>query len=122
MSAGPRKWGLFYNSGMTGLPEVEPLIEIEEEIDAEGEQAEEPLFDVLIHNDDVTPMDFVITVLRRIFELSAPDAVGVMYTAHYTGLAYVQTLPKGEAQRRIGKAQFAAGLEGYPLKFSMEPA
>ena len=81
----------------------------------------EPLYRVLIHNDDVTPMDFVIVILKSIFFVVEADAVNIMFTAHYTGLAYVQTLPKSEAQSRIGKAHFAAGLEGYPLKFTMEP-
>ncbi len=81
----------------------------------------EPLYRIIIHNDDVTPMDFVVNVLERIFFISAPDAVKIMYTAHYRGTAYVQTLPKAEAQARIGKAHFAAGLEGFPLHFSMEP-
>ena len=86
------------------------------------ETAEEPLYRVIIHNDDVTPMDFVVHVLTQIFLLLQPDAVEVMLTAHYQGAAYVQTLPKEEAQKRIGKAHFAAGLDGYPLHFSMEPA
>jgi ATP-dependent Clp protease adaptor protein ClpS len=81
----------------------------------------EPQYRVLIHNDDVTPMDFVITILERIFFVAEVDAVKIMFTAHYTGIAYVQTLPKNEAQSRIGKAHFAAGLEGYPLHFTMEP-
>ena len=80
----------------------------------------EPPVRVIIHNDDVTPMDFVIHILERIFFLSQPDALSVMYTAHYSGMAYVQTLSKKEAQSRIGKAHFAAGLEGYPLHFSWE--
>jgi ATP-dependent Clp protease adaptor protein ClpS len=100
------------------LPDIEPLIEIDEETRTEPTQ--EPLYRVLIHNDDVTPMDFVVTVLRNIFMLSAPDAVEVMVTAHTTGLALVQILPKAEAEKRIARAQFAAGIEGYPLKFSME--
>jgi ATP-dependent Clp protease adaptor protein ClpS len=81
----------------------------------------EPLYRVIIHNDDVTPMDFVVHVLQSIFMVSPPDAVNIMFEAHYSGTAYVQTLPKAEAQARIGKAHFAAGLEGYPLHFSMEP-
>jgi ATP-dependent Clp protease adaptor protein ClpS len=81
----------------------------------------EPLYRVLIHNDDVTPMDFVVNVLESIFVIGAGRAIDIMYTAHFTGLAYVQTLPKKEAQSRIGRAHFAAGLEGYPLHFSMEP-
>lgn len=81
----------------------------------------EPLYRVIIHNDDVTPMDFVVYVLERIFFVSGPDAVTIMLTAHYKGSAYVQTLPKSEAQARVSKAHFAAGLEGYPLHFSLEP-
>ena len=81
----------------------------------------EPLYRVIIHNDDVTPMDFVISILERIFFVAVPEAVEIMYTAHFSGMAYVQTLPKNEAQNRVGKAHFAAGLEGYPLHFSIEP-
>jgi ATP-dependent Clp protease adaptor protein ClpS len=96
-----------------------PEIEITE--DQQQETAYEPMFRVIIHNDDVTPMDFVVHVLRSIFMLLVPDAVKVMYTAHYHGEAVVQILPKSEAEKRINKAHFAAGLENYPLHFSMEP-
>ncbi len=81
----------------------------------------EPMYRVIIHNDDVTPMDFVVVVLERFFFVGGPDAVEIMYTAHLTGAAYVQSLSRLEAQNRIAKAHFAAGLEGYPLHFSMEP-
>jgi ATP-dependent Clp protease adaptor protein ClpS len=96
-----------------------PEIEIGEE--QQQETAYEPLFRVIIHNDDVTPMDFVVHVLRNIFMLLLPDAVEIMYTAHYREEAVVQILPRSEAENRINKAHFAAGLEGYPLHFSMEP-
>lgn len=95
-----------------------PEIEIEE--DQQQETAYEPFYRVIIHNDDVTPMDFVVHVLRTIFMLLTPDAVEVMYLAHYRGEAIVQILPRSEAEKRINKAHFAAGLEGYPLHFSME--
>jgi ATP-dependent Clp protease adaptor protein ClpS len=81
----------------------------------------EPLYRVIIHNDEVTPMDFVVHLLERIFLLGQSQAFEVMLHAHKTGAAYVQTLPKSEAQRRVGRAHFAAGLEGYPLRFTMEP-
>lgn len=96
-----------------------PEIEITE--DRQQETAYEPMFRVIIHNDDVTPMDFVVHVLRGIFMLLLPDAVKVMYITHYRGEAVVQILPKNEAEKRINKAHFAAGLEGYPLHFSKEP-
>ena len=95
---------------------------IPEKVEKEEEKAVEgPLYRVIIHNDDITPMDFVIHILMTVFLLPSANAAQVMYTAHLNGNAYVQTLPKSEAQRRIGKAHFAARLSGYPLKFTIEP-
>ena len=100
-------------------------LQIAPEIQIIGEQQDEtelePLYRIIIHNDDVTPMDFVVHILKTIFYLSNNRAAEIMFTAHFSGIAYVQTLPKSEAEKRIQKAHFAAGLEGYPLHFSMEP-
>jgi ATP-dependent Clp protease adaptor protein ClpS len=76
---------------------------------------------VLIHNDDVTPMDFVTIILRQVFQLTAPQAEHVMLRAHYTGLAHVMTLPLEEAKYRVGRAHGLARAAGYPLTFSIEP-
>jgi len=95
---------------------------IPEKIEKEQEQTDEgPLYRVIIFNDDITPMDFVIDILISIFELPAANAAYIMYTAHLNGNAYVQSLPKPEAQRRINQAHFAARFKGYPLQFTMEP-
>ncbi len=94
-------------------PEIETAEEIETEL--------EPLYRVIIHNDDVTPMDFVIHALMTIFLLSNINAGQIMLAAHIHGTAYVQTLPKPEARKRINTAHFAAALKNYPLHFSMEP-
>ena len=48
-------------------------------------------------------------------------AAGITLYAHFNGAAYVQSLPQNEAQKRIARAHFAAGIEGYPLRFTMEP-
>src|SRR5512147_511098 len=99
--------------------QIAPEILIIEETEEETEL--EPLYRILIHNDHVTPMDFVVHILKTVFYLSNDKALDIMMTAHFTGIAYVQTLPKSEAEKRINKAHFAAGLDGYPLHFSMEP-
>lgn len=83
--------------------------------------AEEPLYRVIIHNDNITPMDFVIHILITIFFVPDANAAYIMYTAHLKGSAYVQTLPKPEAQKRINKAHFSAKMKSYPLQFTMEP-
>ncbi len=95
---------------------------IPEKIERQKEQTDEGrLYRVIIHNDDVTPMDFVTHILATIFCIPEPNATQIMYTAHLNGSAYVQTLPKPEARRRINRAHFAARLAGMPLQFSMEP-
>ena len=76
---------------------------------------------VLVHNDDVTPMDFVLDILGSIFNVPPAQAEFIMLTAHFKGLALVAILPQSEAQRKVGKAHFAASLEGYPLTFTIEP-
>lgn len=98
---------------------VVPEIEIVQE--QASATTEGPLYRVIIHNDDVTPMDFVIHILISVFRLNGAHALQVMYTAHHQGSAYVQTLPKTEAQKRVGLAHFSARLNGYPLEFTLKP-
>jgi ATP-dependent Clp protease adaptor protein ClpS len=104
-----------YNQAMV---EISP--EVSEKIDEKPNTDEESPYQVIIHNDDITPMDFVITVLRQVFLLSGPHAVQVMFTAHIHGFAPVCSLPKNEALRRIHRAHYMARLSGYPLTFTLE--
>src|SRR5512140_1342633 len=87
----------------------------------EEETEEEPPYRVIVHNDDVTPMEFVTHILVTVFFIPEENAITIMYTAHLNGSAYVQTLPKPEAQKRINKDHFAARMAKFPLTFTMEP-
>jgi ATP-dependent Clp protease adaptor protein ClpS len=78
-------------------------------------------FRVIIENDDVTPMEFVVLVLQGIFGLSSDQAFFVMLEAHYNGRAHVVTLPYEEARQRVYDAQHLAREAGYPLSFYLEP-
>jgi ATP-dependent Clp protease adaptor protein ClpS len=95
--------------------------EVERREDTNLEERLEPRAKVIVHNDDVTPYDFVIMVLSRFFLLDSTEAEHVTWTAHSSGTALVAILPVTEAQKRVGRAHFAASLEGYPLTFSIEP-
>ena len=90
----------------------------EQALETAAEATIEPPVRVFVHNDDVTPFDFVVVAF---FDLSPLAAEHVTYMAHVSGAAYVATLPKSEAEKRIGRAHFAASLEGYPLTFTIEP-
>jgi ATP-dependent Clp protease adaptor protein ClpS len=96
-----------------------PKIDVEWVVITE-EELEKP-FKVFIHNDDVTPMDFVLLVLIHFFELSPDRAYEVMLHAHNSGEAYVATFPRKEAEKRVFEAQYAARQNNYPLTFSIEP-
>jgi ATP-dependent Clp protease adaptor protein ClpS len=100
-------------------PKVEtvPAIEL---VVASDEELEKP-YRVIIQNDDVTPMEFVVLVLQGIFELSMERAVQVMLEAHYNGRALVVTLPYRDASERVYTAQSLARDAGYPLSFYLEP-
>jgi ATP-dependent Clp protease adaptor protein ClpS len=75
---------------------------------------------ILIHNDEVTPYDYVIRTLERIFLLSEEMADHIATTAHHEGTAVVMVRPRNEAERLIKLAHSRARLDGYPLTFSME--
>ena len=87
---------------------------------ADDQELERP-YRIIIENDDVTPMEFVVLVLLTIFELSVETAEEVMLEAHHTGHAYVATLPFQEAQQRVYTAHSMARQSGYPLSFYLEP-
>lgn len=95
------------------VPEIQIIEETETEL--------EPLYRIIIHNDPVTPMDFVVDVLKNIFYLANNKAADIMFTAHMYGTAYVQTLARSQAQKRVDKAHAEAHNAGYPLKFTVEP-
>ncbi|MCY3900395.1 MAG: ATP-dependent Clp protease adaptor ClpS [Caldilineaceae bacterium] len=81
---------------------------------------EEP-WTILVHNDDVTPYDFVVDTLGHVFSLSAEIAETVTWEAHHKGVAPVCSRAQSEAKRLISDAHSLARAAGYPLSFSMEP-
>ena len=79
------------------------------------------LFKVVLVNDDYTPRDFVVTVLRSEFRLSDEQARKVMTTAHTRGVCVVAVFTKDIAETKATNAIDAARKQGYPLLFTTEP-
>lgn len=80
-----------------------------------------PPWRVLIHNDNVTPMNFVEDILMGVFALDPMRAERVMLEAHFKGIAHVVTLSLEEAEARVEKAHSLARTAKYPLTFTYEP-
>lgn len=100
------------------MPAKSPLLETD--VDTATETRLAPLYRVLIHNDDVTPMDFVVRVLGEIFHLTWARSTQIMLTAHLKGLAHVVTEPLERAEFHVDQARSLSRARQYPLTFSVE--
>ena len=80
-----------------------------------------PMYRVLIHNDDVTPMDVVVDVLQEVFKLAFDRAARIMLEAHTGGVAHVVTEPLERAEFHVDQARSLSRGRGWPLTFSIEP-
>lgn len=89
--------------------------------DARSKEGIEPLYRVLIHNDDATPYHYVIAVLMVTFNLSHELGEHVTHVAHTKGTARVIIRPRKDAEMLVHRAHAAAKTDGYPLTFSLEP-
>lgn len=85
-------------------------------------QTERPkLHKVILVNDDFTPREFVVLVLRGEFQLSDDQAYRVMITAHQKGVCVVSVYPKDVAETKATRATDAGKAAGFPLMFTTEP-
>jgi ATP-dependent Clp protease adaptor protein ClpS len=85
-------------------------------------KAERPrLHKVILLNDDYTPREFVVTVLKAAFRMSEDQALKVMMTAHRRGACVVAVYTKDVAESKATIATDAARSKGYPLLFTTEP-
>jgi ATP-dependent Clp protease adaptor protein ClpS len=80
-----------------------------------------PLHKVILVNDDFTPRDFVVRVLKAEFRLSQDQAYRVMITAHTRGVCVVAVYTKDVAETKATRATDAGRNAGYPLLFTTEP-
>ena len=83
--------------------------------------ARPPLFKVILLNDDYTPREFVVTVLKLVFRMGEERAHAVMLTAHRKGACVIAVYARDIAETKASEAMELAKSKGYPLAFSTEP-
>jgi ATP-dependent Clp protease adaptor protein ClpS len=79
------------------------------------------LHKVILLNDDFTPREFVVRVLKAEFSMSEDQAHRVMITAHRRGVCVVAVFTKDVAETKATRATDAGKAAGYPLMFTTEP-
>ena len=79
------------------------------------------LYKVILLNDDFTPREFVVTVLKGEFSMSEDQALRVMLTAHQKGVCVVAVFTRDVAETKATRATDAGKAMGFPLMFTTEP-
>mgnify|MGYP004701257597 CR=1 FL=1 len=81
-----------------------------------------PMYKVVLHNDDYTPMDFVIDVLTRFFNLQYEKASEIMLKVHYEGKAVCGVFTAEIAETKVQQVSTYAKEHQHPLLCTMERA
>jgi ATP-dependent Clp protease adaptor protein ClpS len=79
------------------------------------------LHKVILINDDFTPREFVVAVLKAEFRMNPERAYRVMITAHRRGVCVVAVYARDVAETKATRATEAGRRKGYPLQFTTEP-
>lgn len=77
------------------------------------------MYHVVLHNDDYTPMDFVVEILTAIFLIDIEKATSLMYQVHYEGKAICGTYSFDVAETKVAQVMQYAQQQQHPLLCTM---
>jgi ATP-dependent Clp protease adaptor protein ClpS len=103
-------------------PAARPDSQVLERAKTKRKLKQPPLYKVLFHNDDYTPMEFVVLLLTQIFGRSEVDATQIMLHVHNNGVGLAGLFPFSVAETKVSESMAAAEKAQYPLLVTMEPA
>ena len=84
------------------------------------EVAEPKMYQVLLHNDDYTTMEFVVNILMTVFHKTADQATNIMMAVHREGLGSCGVYTEEVAETKVAQVHDKARKAGFPLRCSME--
>jgi ATP-dependent Clp protease adaptor protein ClpS len=79
------------------------------------------LWKVILLNDDYTPREFVVQVLKAVFRMNETQAYAVMITAHKKGACVIAVFTRDVADTKAKEATELGKSNGFPLYFTTEP-
>ncbi|BAU57512.2 ATP-dependent Clp protease adapter ClpS [Halorhodospira halochloris] len=93
------------------------------DVEATRPQAKSPpLYRVVLLNDDFTPMDFVVEVLQRFFQMDRNQATQVMLHVHTRGKGVCGVYSRDVAETKVSQVNDYAREHEHPLLCTMEEA
>ena len=90
-------------------------------VDPQAYTAEPKQYRILLHNDDYTPMEFVIEVVQEFFHKSFEQANQIMLDVHNKGAAVCGFYSYEIAETKVAAVSRRSRENDYPLKCTMEP-
>lgn len=78
-------------------------------------------YKVILFNDDYTPMDFVVNILKRFFGMSNENATQTMLEIHFKGQGVCGVFSRDIAETKMALVNDYARSKEYPLLCKMEP-
>lgn len=81
-----------------------------------------PMYQVLLLNDDYTPMEFVVSVLQRFFGMGREQATQVMLKVHREGRGVCGVFPRDVAATKVDQVSSYSREHQHPLQCVMEEA
>ncbi len=88
---------------------------------ADKPQMKKPsMYQVLLLNDDFTPMDFVVDILCKYFQKSTSEATRIMRDVHHEGVGICGIYPFEIAESKLHLVQETSKEHGHPLKCIMD--
>lgn len=78
-------------------------------------------YKVIFHNDDYTPMDFVMLILMQFFGKSSEEAFSIMMSVHNKGKGIAGVYSKEISETKSEKVNLTAQQSGFPLLSTIEP-
>ncbi len=79
-----------------------------------------PMYKVLLLNDDFTPMDFVINVLVKFFNMSNDKATQIMFNVHTKGIGVCGIFSRDVAETKVDQVNQFSKMNQHPLMCTME--
>ena len=87
----------------------------------EPQLKEPPLFQVVLLNDDFTPMEFVVYAIQKVFGYEHERATQIMLSVHTKGKGVCGIFPKEIAEMKCAEMNNLAQINEHPLLTEIEP-
>ena len=90
-------------------------------LENEPQLKEPPLFQVVLVNDDFTPMEFVVYAIQKVFGYEHERATQIMLSVHTKGKGVCGIFPKEIAEMKCAEMNNLAQINEHPLLTEIEP-